>query len=125
MKATVIIGSIFLGLIGIFLLVFGVPIMNVQMDGCDVVTAEINGINGNTATKDISVSLKGDHNYYYINRGLEAGLQVAELKDKTLHQTASIHYARHWSLLNYERKYRHISRVTVGDEIIYNEIQDN
>lgn len=124
MKASLIIGSCILGLIGLFLLVFGVPIYNVHMDDCEVVEVEINGFHGYDESKDIAVHVKDGEGRYYINRGLEAGLDVAQLEAEALNQKASIHYAKHWSLLNYDRKHRHVSRITVGDKILFNEIRE-
>lgn len=124
MKASLIIGSSFIGFIGLFLLVFGKPITTVRMDDCEVVVAEIDGFRGHEESKDIAVYLKDDDSHYYVNRGLEAGLQIAQLEDVAVNQVASIHYAKHWSLLNYDRKHRHVSRITVGDRVLFNEIKE-
>lgn len=120
--AKIILGS-FLGFIGLFLLVFGFPIFNVTEDGCRKVSAFVYGVNAHEKSKDISITLKGDDARYYINRGLESGLTEEGLREAIMNQEATVLYAKHWSLLNFKSKVRHIAKIVVADKVIYSEIK--
>jgi len=109
-------------IVGLFFLVFGMPIMSPNESDCTIVRGEVTNLMGNDNTFDISLFLENDDAYYYVNRGLENGLSINELEESLLHQFAEVHYVRHWSLLNFKGKRRHIARIKVGNELLYDEI---
>ena len=55
--------------------------------------------------------------YYYINRGLERGLNLDSLNAKVLNKTVTLHLAKILGGITSE----HISQLAIGDEIIYTE----
>ena len=55
--------------------------------------------------------------FYYINRGLERGLNLDSLNAKVLNKTVTLHLAKILGGITSE----HISQLTVGDEIIFTE----
>lgn len=56
--------------------------------------------------------------FYYINRGLEQGLNLDSLKRKVLNKTVTLHLAKVLGGITSE----HISQLALGDEIIFTEI---
>lgn len=59
-----------------------------------------------------------EKNSYYINRGLEKGLTVAELKEEVLNKKVTLHLAR----VIYGTT-AHIAQLKAGDQIIYTEFE--
>lgn len=55
--------------------------------------------------------------YYYINRGLEQGLNLDSLNAKILNKTVTLHLAKVLGGITSE----HISQMKLGDEIIFTE----
>ena len=56
--------------------------------------------------------------YYYINRGLERGLNLDTLRAKVLNKTVTLHLAK---VLGGAVISEHISQLAVNDEIIFTE----
>ena len=74
-----------------------------------------------TGEGDIVIALKGDSAYYYINRGLDRGLSLQELKSKFEDQKVTLTYVDYWSILDPWNQTRHISSIKMGEEQIYSE----
>ena len=55
--------------------------------------------------------------FFYINRGLERGLNLDSLNAKVLNKTVTLHLAKVIGGITSE----HISQLTLGDEIIFTE----
>ena len=68
--------------------------------------------------KDIVFHDSGS-DYYYINRGLENGLNLDSLNAKVLNKTVTLHLAKLIGGTTSE----HISQLALGDEIIYTEFK--
>ncbi|WP_191858676.1 hypothetical protein [Hanstruepera ponticola] len=81
---------------------------------CVVETKTIVGISG-IASNDIVFKDSGGDNYY-INRGLERGLNLDSLNAKVLNKTVTLHLAKLWLGTS-----EHIAQLAVGDDIIYTE----
>ena len=71
---------------------------------------------------DISFRIKNDSNFYYVNRGAENGLNAEALNDSLQNKEITLYYVSPWSLINPERRVRHITRVLYNGQIIYDEI---
>lgn len=116
-----------LKLAGIVLLILVVmifrPIMNLDMDDCIAVTGTVDRIEFHDASKDIAIGIVEDGNRYYINRGMEAGLKEAILRPKLMDTQVTIHYADHWTPLDPKGIGRHIARITIGEEIVFDKIR--
>jgi hypothetical protein len=73
---------------------------------------------------DISFTLDNKKQRYYINRGIESGLDVENLKEKLLNKNVTIHYAEHWTLLAPGGlESMHMTQLKLNDSIIYTEFQ--
>lgn len=72
---------------------------------------------------DIVFRLKDESRSFYINRGLERGLELDYLKEKLLGHEVVFKYPRHWTLLNWNNQLCHISKVEFNQEILFNELK--
>ena len=70
---------------------------------------------------DIVIALKGDPAYYYINRGLDQGLSLQQLKAKFEDRKVTLSYVDDWSILDPWNQTRHISSIKIGQEQVYSE----
>ena len=70
---------------------------------------------------DIVFKLMNDESRYYINRGIESGLSVEELKEVLLGKEVYITYPPHWSFLDPMNTTKHISKLATRNEIFYSE----
>ena len=84
-------------------------------EDCVVETVKIVDITEGTS-KDIVFHDNGT-DYYYINRGLEKGLNLDSLKTKVLNKTVTLHLAKVIGGITSE----HISQLEVNNEILYTE----
>ncbi len=60
----------------------------------------------------------GDGDHYYINHGLELGLNLEDLNAKVLNKTVTLHLPK---LIGGLVTSEHIAQLAVGDDIIYSE----
>lgn len=72
---------------------------------------------------DIAFRLEGDKTMYYINRGLEQGLDLEELQKELTGNNIIIRYPKHWTLLDPNNKVKHLSILEFNGKEIYNEIE--
>lgn len=70
---------------------------------------------------DLVLTISGDDGYYYINRALDNGTKAEMLSSQLLNRSVTVYYIKHWSLLNFNGKTRHVARVEVNGETAYNE----
>jgi hypothetical protein len=73
--------------------------------------------------KDVVFKLKDNHVKYYINRGLENGLELNTLKEKLIGNEVVIKYPKYWTPLDWNNEIRHLSKLEFGDEVIFNELK--
>jgi len=76
-------------------------------------------------TGDIYFFLLNDEHKYYINRGLEQGLTAEQLRLQLLEEEVRIDYANHWTPLDPFGCYKHIVRVSLGEQVLFDERADN
>jgi hypothetical protein len=94
-------------------------IKNPKLDQCAVVDVKITKITeGNSY--DIVFHDDGT-DFYYINRGLESGLNLDSLKTKVLNKTVTLHLAKVMGSITSE----HISQIALSDDIIFTEFNIN
>ena len=106
-------------LLGVFLMLKSCIIQNPTPNECEVVELTVIKITEG-GVKDI-VFYNDGTDFYYINRGLEQGLNLDSLKTKVLNKTVTLHLAK---VLG-GRTTNHISQLALGDEIIYTEFSTN
>jgi hypothetical protein len=72
--------------------------------------------------KDVVFDLQGIKKVYYINRGLERGLDLQKLKDELMNNEVIIKYPRHWTPLDPTNYIKHISKIEFKGKTIFTEI---
>ena len=60
---------------------------------------------------------------FYINRGLENGLELNNLKEKLIGNSIVVKYPKYWTPLDWNDKIKHISKVEFNNEILFNELK--
>ena len=104
-----------LSLIVTFSLLFeSCVIRDPQPEDCDIEIENIINIKVGTSSDIVFSDDHGDH--YYINHGLERGLNLDSLNAKVLNKTVTLHLPK----LFYGTS-EHIAQLAVDDEIIYTE----
>ena len=79
-------------------------------------------IYSNKGNDVIFVMLNTDRKFY-INRGLENGLKLNNLKEKLIGKSIVMKYPKYWTPLDWNNSIRHISKVEFKNEIIFNELK--
>ena len=62
---------------------------------------------------------------FYINRGLEYGLELNNLKEKLIGNLIVMKYPKYWTPLDWNNSIRHLSKVEFKNEIIFNELKSD
>jgi len=101
-----------------FLMLRSCIIQNPTPDECVVVEIKVTKITEG-GVKDIVFHDDGT-DFYYINRGLERGLNLDSLKRKVLNKTVTLHLAKFMGGITS----KHISQLALGDEIIFTEFKN-
>ena len=105
-------------IVAFFFLMKSCIIQNLSPEDCAIVNVKITKI---TEGSSFDIVLKDDGtDFYYINRGLEQGLNLDSLKRKVLNKTVTLHLAKVLGGITSE----HISQLAIGDEIIFTEFEN-
>jgi len=72
--------------------------------------------------KDVCFRVKDSDRVYYINRGLEGGLVLSDLKEKLMGKEVTFKYPEYWTPLDWNNRIKHLSKVEYGGEVIFNEL---
>ncbi|MBD0254564.1 MAG: hypothetical protein ICV83_02495 [Cytophagales bacterium] len=108
------------GLISLTFLLFR-PLPKATLLNCGRVTGQLVQIQEG-GTKDIVFKLRNDNDTYYINRGLERGLTLEEMK-RMEGKEISLYFVEHWTPFDAMHQVRHVAKVEVGERIVYDEIE--
>lgn len=73
--------------------------------------------------KDIVFKLENNSDIFYINRGLERGLEITLLKERLIGKEVIFKYPKHWTPLDWDNSSKHISKVETNNEVIFNELK--
>lgn len=73
--------------------------------------------------QDITLQLADNDRLFYINRGLEKGLDLNTLKHQLIGQTATLKYPSYWTPLDWNSRYRHLSKLESEGVVLYNELE--
>ena len=99
------------------------PVPIVEEDEALTVTGKVEQIYEG-GVKDLVFKLDSDDRKFYINRGLEHGLVLEELKSELLCKPVTIKYPDYWAPLNWSGKTRHLSKlVSLEGKVIFNELR--
>ncbi|MCB0445678.1 MAG: hypothetical protein R2812_08420 [Gelidibacter sp.] len=72
---------------------------------------------------DVIFIMENTERRFYINRGLENGLELNNLKEKLIGNSIVVKYPKYWTPLDWNNSVRHISKVEFNDEVIFNELK--
>ena len=73
---------------------------------------------------DVNFRIKENDVTYYINRGLENGLNMNDLKSQLMDKKVLIKYPKYWTLLDPRNKFRHVSKLYHDGNVVFSEIGD-
>ena len=71
---------------------------------------------------DINIQLKNDDHTYYINNAFEAGLNPEVITEQILNKEVTLHHIKRWTPFTRDGVFPHISKLTVGSDVIFNEL---
>ena len=74
---------------------------------------------------DIIFILENVQRRFYINRGLEMGLELTDLKKRLIGNSIVMKYPKYWTPLDWNDKIKHISKVEFNHEILFNELKES
>jgi hypothetical protein len=75
-----------------------------------------------SGTKDITIRLQNADETFYINRGLEAGLDMKKLRADLAYNVITIKYPDHWTPLDPSGSTRHVSKIELDGKTIFTEL---
>lgn len=101
---------------GVLLLVKSCIISDTRPQDCEVIKVSIKSIREDSSYDIVFTDFQNDR--YYINRGLERGLNLDSLNNKVLNKTVTLHLAK-LPLGTSE----HISQLALDKEIIFTEFK--
>ncbi len=102
----------FFGVIALKSLIINDP----EPETCAVQSITISEISEGSSYDIVFTDNQGDQ--YYINRGLERGLNLDSLNAKVLNKTVTLHLPKLWLGTS-----EHIAQIALGDDIIFTEFE--
>lgn len=72
--------------------------------------------------KDVVLKLKGQRGFFYINRGLERGLDLKQLSSQLMNKEIIIKYPKFWTPLDPFSSSIHISKVEFDGKAVFSEL---
>lgn len=115
MKKVIVVILLFC-LLTIFLFIRSCVVSDPQLDDTVIITTTITRITEGSSYDIVFHDNGGDK--YYINRGLDRGLNLDNLNTTVLNKTVTLHLAK---ILGGMVTSEHISQLAVGDTIIFTE----
>jgi hypothetical protein len=110
-------------LIGVVLPLFGVlifrPVPIPNEKDCLIVEGTVIEITED-GVKDVVFRLAGQNRTFYVNRGLERGLELEKLRAELMDKEITIKYHKYWTPLGNSSK--HISKIESSGRTIFTEI---
>jgi len=98
------------------------PLPKATHQNCEKITGQVINVFQGGGENDIVINIKNDGNYYYLNRGLEKGLDLEALQTQLTNNNITLYYVKHWSLLDLYNQTRHVARLDFNGAKIYNEM---
>ena len=72
---------------------------------------------------DIFFVLQKNDRRFYINRGLERGIELNILKDQLIGNQIILKYPKYWTPLDWNGNIKHISKVEINNKVLFNELK--
>ncbi len=114
------------GFIILLVAVFGLlalrPLPKASLKNCETHTGVVEEVLPGKGKSDIVIQIKQDDHYYYINRGMENGLLVADLKSKLTGKQVQLLTIKHWTPLDFVSSSKHIAQLSLNNEVVYSEM---
>ncbi|MFT6814735.1 MAG: hypothetical protein ACJAZ3_000628 [Sphingobacteriales bacterium] len=73
--------------------------------------------------KDVVFICENHPRKFYINRGLENGLNLTTLKEQLIGQEVTFKYPKYWTPLDWNDEFKHVSKVELDGVIVFNELK--
>lgn len=95
-----------------------------------VVTSDVSPVKGivikveKASGGDINIQLQNDHHTYYINNALKVGLNPEVITKQILDKEVILYHINRWTPFTRDGVFPHISKLSVGDNILFNELTD-
>ncbi len=74
-------------------------------------------------TNDVVFKLQDQQQQFYVNRGLERGLELNKLRTELISKEITIKYPKYWTPLNPFNSSRHISKVEHEGRTVFSELE--
>ncbi|GAB5466856.1 MAG: hypothetical protein Kapaf2KO_22920 [Candidatus Kapaibacteriales bacterium] len=74
-------------------------------------------------TNDITIIFENNKRRFYINRGIEEGLSIYDLKERLVGNIATVKYPDYWTPLDWNGNIKHISKLEYNDITIFDEFK--
>lgn len=113
----ILVGLIFLGMGVLFLRPVPVP----DEKDCLSLKGKVTQIY-EAGVKDVVFELQGLDRKFYINRGLERGLDLEKLRAALTDKEIVIMYPKYWTPLDPGNSVRHISKIVCDGKTVFTEI---
>lgn len=85
----------------------------------DVISGRVTNVH-NGGVNDVVITLEGDSRIYYINRGLERGIDFDRFAQQLKGEHIELHVIQMmWSPLNPSRRVAPVGRVTLGQKVLF------
>ncbi len=114
---------LFLFIIFVFMLLALRPLPEASIENCAMHTGIVADVTAGGGEADIVIHLKNNHNIYYINRGMEAGLSISTLQKQLVNKKADLLTIKHWTPADPASRTKHIAKITVDSTVLYSEIR--
>lgn len=97
------------------------PVPIVSLAECETVNGVLAAVSEG-GTNDVCLRIES-HPYkmFYINRGIESGLDIEELQNKLVGKNVTIAHPNYWTPFDPFSSTRHVSRLTTGDLVLFDE----
>lgn len=73
---------------------------------------------------DLNIELANDAHTYYINNALEAGIDPKVITKQILNKEVILHHINRWTPFTTDGVFPHISKLSVGSHVLFNELID-
>jgi hypothetical protein len=73
-------------------------------------------------TNDVVLKLQGDDRTFYVNRGLERGLNLQKLKTELIGREITLKYPDYWTPLDPGKTSIHVSKIEVAGRTVFTEL---
>ncbi len=116
--------KVIIGIIGLFIILAVLALRPVPIIAEDEAIAETGIVSTifEGGENDVIFKLSNSERLFYINRGLEQNLSLEDLRYELIGKEVVFKYPDYWTPLDWNKRVRHLSKVEVGEEVIYSEL---